>query len=259
MDEYSGELPVLYDSVPAYSARRDVQFYVDEARSSGGPVLEVGCGTGRVLLPIARSGSTIDGLDASEAMLQRCAENLAREPDDVKRRVKLHRADARAFHLGARFDLVIAPFRVLQHLITGDDQLAFLASVARHLAPNGRLVFDVFNPNFAAMVGADGTEREDTPEQTLSDGGTLRRAGRVKRVRWTEQVSEVELIYYVRRNRAESERRLVQSFDMRWYVRAELVHLLERGGFAVQSLYGDFDRSPLTDASPEMIVVGVRQ
>lgn len=251
------DLPTIYDSVPAYTARRDVQFYIDEARDAGGSVLEVGCGTGRILLPIARSGHTIDGVDASPQMLDRCRSKLSGEPDEVRDRVALHQGDARALDLGRKFDLVIAPFRVVQHLTTIEDQLGFLGSVSRHLAPGGRLAFDVFNPNFAALVSADGIEREDTPETTLPDGRTFRRAGRVVRVRWTDQVSEIELVYYIYGPAGSTERR-VQSFDMRWFLRAELVNLLERGGFRVRSIYGDFDRSPLTDKSKEQIVCAER-
>jgi SAM-dependent methyltransferase len=252
------DLPAIYDSVPAYTGRRDMQFYSDEATEVGGSVLEVGCGTGRILLPIARLGFPIDGLDTSPPMLERCRTNLTAEPDAVRRRVSLHRGDARAFDLGRKFDLVIAPFRVMQHMITIEDQLGFLGSAARHLAPGGRLAFDVFNPNFGAIASADGVEREDTPETTLPDGRTFRRSGRVARVRWIDQVSEIELIYYVSSGPSSQLERHVMSFDMRWFLRAELVHLLARAGFRVRSIYGDFDRSPLNDGSPEQIVCAER-
>jgi SAM-dependent methyltransferase len=252
------DLPAIYDSVPLYNNRRDVQFYVEEARDAGGSVLEVGCGTGRILLPVARSGRSIDGLDASPQMLDRCRAKLAGEPDAVRHRVTLHKGDARRFDLGREFDLVIAPFRVVQHLTTIEDQVAFLDSVSRHLAPGGRLAFDVFNPNFTALTSADGVEREDTPETKLPDGRSFRRAGRVARVRWIDQVSEIELIYYVSSGASDRVERHVMSFDMRWYLRAELVHLLSRAGFRLREIYGDFDRSPLTDKSPEQIVCAER-
>ena len=252
------DLPTIYDSVPAYTNRRDVQFYVDEARVAGGSVLELGCGTGRILLPVAREGLTITGLDASPGMIERCRTKLRDEPDVVQQRVTLQQGDARDFDLGRHFDLVIAPFRVVQHLTTIDDQLAFLDSVARHLAPGGRLAFDVFNPHFSALTSADGSEREDTPDTLLPDGRTFRRASRVARVRWIEQVSEIELIYYISGGKGGKTQRQVMSFDMRWFLRAELVHLLARGGFRVRSIYGDFDRSPLTDGSPEQIVCAER-
>jgi len=258
MYEAFPDLPAIYDSVPAYINRRDVQFYVDEARDAGGSILEVGCGTGRILIPIARDGHTVIGLDASPGMLERCRAKLQGEPETVRRRVTLHQGDASGFDLGRPFDLVIAPFRVVQHLTTIDDQLRFLDSVARHLAPGGRLAFDVFNPDLAALVSADGTEREDTPDTPLPDGRSFRRAGRVSRVRWIDQVSEIELIYYIAGEPGGGTQRRVQSFEMRWFLNAELVHLLARGGFRVRSIYGDFDRSPLTDDSPEQIVCAER-
>lgn len=255
MSDYGPIIASLYDFVPVYASRADVAFYVDEALAAGGNVLEVGCGTGRIVIPTARAGVAIDGLDESPDMLAQCAAKLERENATVRQRVTLHKSDARSFDLGKTFALVTAPFRVMQHQITIDDQLRFLASIRRHLRPGGRFVFDVFNPSFAALVAADGVEREDVPDTTLGDGRTFRRTGRVKRVRFVDQVSEVELIYYVKSAPDAEPQRTVQAFDMRWYLRDELVHLLARAGFRVTSLYGDFDRSSLGDTSKEIIVI----
>jgi SAM-dependent methyltransferase len=242
---------LLYDSVPLYVERGDVDFYVAEAKAAGGPVLEVGCGTGRVLLPTARAGCAITGIDGSEQMLARGRAKLEREAPAVRARVQLARHDMRDFDLGKTFALITAPFRVVQHLTTVDDQLRFLASAARHLAPRGRLIFDVFNPRFDYLVNADGVEREDTPLQKLSDGRTFRRAYRVARVRWVDQVSESELIYYV------EGKRYVQAFELRWYLANELRHLIARagGGLRVAAMYGDFARGPVVDGCPELVVV----
>ena len=243
---------LLYDSVPLYAARRDIAFYLEEAKAAGGPILELGCGTGRILMPIARAGCTIAGVDSSSQMLARCKEKLAAEAAIVQARVTLQQRDIRDFALDAKYALIIAPFRVVQQLARIDDQLRFLAAVARHLAPTGRFIFDVFNPRFDALTSADGIEREDTPELQLPDGRTLRRGARVTRVRWVDQVSETELIYYV------GGKRYVQAFDMRWYLAAELQHLLARGGFRVREMYGDFARGPLVDGSPEIVLISER-
>jgi SAM-dependent methyltransferase len=258
-DHYPPTISSLYDSVPVYASRTDVAFYVDEARDSGGDVLEVGCGTGRILIPTARAGLVVAGLDQSQAMLDQCAAALARERSDVRARVNLHHADARTFDLHKTFALITAPFRVMQHQITIDDQLALLDSVRRHLVPGGQFVFDVFNPRFSALVAHDGIEREDVPETQLPDGRSFTRAARVKHVRFVDQVSEVELVYYVRNRANETPERFVQAFDMRWYLRDELIHLLARSGFRVKSVYGDFDRSPLTDKSKEIVVVAEKE
>ena len=239
----------LYDAVPAYAQRGDVAFYGEEASRAEGRILEIGCGTGRVLLPIARSGKHITGLDGSLEMLEQCRVRVAEEPAAIRDRVRLVHGDASSFSLGERFPLVIAPFRILQMLTTVDEQLGCVRSVARHLAPGGRFVFDVFNPNFAVMVGDRTAETEDTPLTTLPDGRTFRRTVRVLSVRFTEQVSDLEIIYYV------DGKRYVHPFGMRFYLCAELEHLLERAGMRVVAVYGDFDRSALTDSSPEIVVV----
>ena len=93
----------------------DVPFYLDLARKSGGPVLEIACGTGRVLLPIARQGIEIEGVDNSESMLRILRRNLAREPREVRERVTIHEGDMRDFRLEKKFQLVTI-FRPLQHM-----------------------------------------------------------------------------------------------------------------------------------------------
>src|SRR5919108_950359 len=93
----------LYDYVVPYRTRPDINFFVEAAQASGGPVLELGCGTGRILIPTARAGVEIVGLDASRLMLSECRKKLSRESDDVRSRVDLVRGDMRQFALGRQF------------------------------------------------------------------------------------------------------------------------------------------------------------
>lgn len=245
---------LLYDHVPAYVARDDVAFYVAEAERAGGPVLELGCGTGRLLIPTARAGVTITGLDGSRRMLARCEEKLDAEPAAVRDRVTLRVGDCRDLALGARFALVTAPFNFLQLLPRVDDQLRLLQGVARHLVAGGRFVFDVFNPSFPRLVAHDGAEHDDGPAVPLPDGRIFRRTYRVSRVRWVDQVSETELIYYVAPGKGQPFERRVQAFDMRFFLRAELEHLLARTGFEITDMHGDFAGEPLTDDAPRIVV-----
>jgi len=255
---------VLYDAVPLYATRSDVPFYLDQAARAAAAgsagVLELGCGTGRVLLALARAGHAVTGLDLSPAMLTHCRTKLAAEAAAVQNRVTLCQGDMRDFSLGppgaGGFAAAFAPFRGLQHLATAAEQLGCFQAVRRHLAPGGRFVFDVFNPNYQLMTQDRSREVEDTAELQLPDGRYLRRAMRVIRVRWVEQLSEGELIYYLRSGN--STRRLVQAISMRWYTPSELQHLLDRAGFRVENLYGDFNRSALADESPDIIVVAAR-
>lgn len=156
----------LYESVPLYAARSDISFYVEEGRRTREHILEVGCGTGRILLPLARAGARITGIDGSREMLARCQTKLDSEPAELRSRVALQHADVRRLDLGKRFALVIAPFRVFQHLTSMDDQLAALGAIARHLTPGGRLVFDVFNPSVYGDFDRSPLV-DDSPEQIL--------------------------------------------------------------------------------------------
>src|SRR5262249_16400485 len=139
----------FYDHVVPYRERGDIDFYVNEAQKSGGPLLEIGCGTGRVRVPIAAAGVEAVGLELSSRMLLLCREKLALEPPDVRCRVELIQGDMRQFDLGRQFPLITIPFRPLQLLVTVDDQLSCLETVRRHLVTGGKLILDVFNPSLA--------------------------------------------------------------------------------------------------------------
>src|SRR6267143_4856125 len=125
----------------------DVAFYSSLARETGASVLEMGCGSGRNLLPIARAGIAIHGIDSSPAMLRALRDRLSAEPEEVRQRVGLTQGDIRSAQLGSRYGLVTAPFRVAQHLLGPDDRRAWLQNVARHLEPSGVFCFDVLRPD----------------------------------------------------------------------------------------------------------------
>lgn len=252
------DIGYLYDQVPLYTARQDVTFYLDAAKRSEGDVLEIGCGTGRILLPTAQAGIRITGLDGSPRMLERLKTRLLAEPAEVQERVTVVESDARHFDLGRTFGLITSPFRVFQHMIEIEDQLAFLRSVSRHLAPGGRFVFDVFNPRFDLLVTNRSELAFDTAELTMEDGRAMKRGYRVLRVHWVKQVSEIEMVWFVADHPGGPMREHVQPFDMRWFTRSEMEHLAARVGFRVETVYGDMARGPLVDGAPEMVFVLTR-
>ncbi|MFN2210340.1 MAG: class I SAM-dependent methyltransferase [Candidatus Promineifilaceae bacterium] len=244
----------LYDYVVPYRGRPDVDFFVEAAQESGGPVLEVGCGTGRVLIPTARAGIEISGLDLSQHMLAMCHANLAQEAPEVQDRVDLQLADMRDFELGRTFALVTIPFRPFQHLTTVDDQMTCLRTIHRHLQPDGKLILDLFNPKLEAL-----TERKLGEEHALEepfempDGRRVRRGHVVTERDIFEQVLRAELIYYVTYPDGREER-LVHAFPMRWLYRFEAEHLLARCGFEVEALYADYDKSPYGSQYPGELI-----
>ena len=252
-DEYES-IADLYDSVVLYAERPDIAFYVDAARASGGPVLEIGCGTGRVLIPTARAGVEIVGVDLSPRMLSVCRERLRQETEAVRARATLVHGDMRAFDLARTFALVTLPFRPFQHLVTEQDQRAALENVRRHLTDSGRLIVDLFNPSLDALATRPiGAETEDGPPFTTPDGRHVARTSRIVSQDRFNQVSQVELIYYVTHLDGRKER-LVHAFPMRYVFRFEMEHLLARCGFEVEHLYAGFDRSAYGSMYPGELV-----
>jgi len=253
--EYEPFLSEYYDLVPAYAARADLDFYLDAARSASGKILELGCGTGRILIPTAAAGCEVVGLDISQNMLETCRAKLELLPKEVQKRASLLLGDMTDFDLKERFSLITAPFRSFSHLIAVEDQLSCIDCVRRHLLPGGRFILELFQTYPRRMYDKVYlNEVEDTPEFELPDGRKLRRMSRVVAFHRAQQFNDVELIFYVTHPDGRTER-LVQAFPFRYFFRYEVEHLLARAGFEIIDLFGNFDRSLLCDDSPEMIFV----
>jgi SAM-dependent methyltransferase len=251
----------LYDHVTLYRDRPDVRFYVDAAAAAGSPVLELGCGTGRVLIPVARAGGVdIVGLDLSSDMLAVCRQQLQEEPDAVRSRVRLVEGDMRDFDLGAQFRIAIIPFRPFQHLLTVEDQLSCLSCIRRHLVEDGTLILDLFNPSLDFLVNRPvGEELDEEPAFTTPDGKTVVRRHKTVAVDRFQQVGDYELIYYVTHPDGRRER-LVQAFQMRYLFRFEAEHLLARARFTLEHVYADYDKNPYGTTYPgELLMVARRR
>jgi len=257
-DEYAF-IADLYDHVVPYRDRPDVQFFVEAAKEAGSPVLEVGCGTGRVLIPTARAGLDIVGLDLSPYMLAVCRQRLRDESEAVQGRVRLVQADMREFALGDTFTLATIPFRPFQHLMTVEDQLSCLASIRRHLVDDGVLILDVFNPSLDFLVNRPvGDEFGEEPEFSMSDGRRITRRHKTLAHDRFNQISDFEFVYYVTHADGREER-LVHSFRLRYLFRFEVEHLLARAGFKVEHLYAGYDKSAYGSRYPgELLFVARR-
>ena len=243
----------FYDHIALYRDRQDVAFFVEQAQGSGGPVLEIGCGTGRVLFSIAQAGVEVVGLDRSASMLAVCKQKLTRESAAVQSRVRLVEADMRAFDLDRKFALVTMPFRPFQHLLEVADQLECLATVRRHLDDQGRLIVDVFNPYIAFLAEPCPTAAVSEAEFTMPDGRAVCRQYRVLSRDLARQLQEVEMVYLVTHPDGRRQR-LEERFPIRYYFRFEMEHLLARAGFRVQALYGDYDQSPFGSKDPGELI-----
>lgn len=249
----------LYDHIGPYRNRPDLTFYKDMARGTGGPVLELGCGTGRVLLPLARAGFDIVGLDLSPHMLDICQSKVERESKHLKGQVELIQGDMRDFNFKQHFNLVITPFRTFQHLLDVDDQMQCLRAVHNHLSKDGRFVLDIFNPAVERLAEDNLGEvfSEDPPFQ-MPDGRRVIRKHKITARDLFKQILYVELIYHITYPDGHSED-LVHAFPMRYLFRYEAEHLLARCGFHVEEVYGSYDRSAYGDTYPGELIFLARQ
>jgi SAM-dependent methyltransferase len=217
----------LYDSIArlydpwSVSVTEDVGFYVDLALRAGGPVVELGVGTGRIAVPTAAAGVRVIGVDSSKGMLEVCAEAAATA--GVSHLLDLRVGDLLDPPVQERVRLVTCPFRAFLHLHTDDERLRALGAARDLLEPDGRLVFDVFRPG---------------PEDIADTNG-----------RWLEREPEI----FERADWDTERRRLTLSvrgpdgsttMKLAWLSPDEWGALIERAGFEIEAHYGWFDRRP---------------
>jgi SAM-dependent methyltransferase len=210
----------LYDSW-SRSVVEDVAFYLEEARAAGGPVVELGVGTGRIALPIARAGIPVVGVDSSERMLEVCRRRAARM--GVEDCLDLRLGDLRHPPVDSTTSLVLCPFRSYLHLPTDADRRAALEAARRLLEPGGRFVFDVFAPAPDDIAETNGRWLEREPEI-------------YERADWDANARSFTL--RVRGPAAET------AMELAWTSPEEWRRLLEETGFEVLACYGWFDRRP---------------
>ncbi len=201
--------------------REDIDFYVDEAKRSGGPVVELGVGTGRIAIPIAQAGVDVIGVDSSEGMLAVAREAAADE--GVAERLDLRAGDLRAPPVEGPVPLVICPFRAFLHLHTDAERIGALSTVYDLLHPGARFIFDVFTP------------AQDDIEET--HGRWIEREpGIFERADW--DTGSRTLTLSVKGPGGQT------TMVLAWLAAVEWRMLLQKSGFEVEACYGWFDRRP---------------
>jgi SAM-dependent methyltransferase len=228
------EIPVDDDARKKRSAASE-QFYLEEARRSGGRVLEMACGSGRLTIPIAQSGIEIVGADLSASMLDMARTKALR----AGVRVEFVEADMRDFEVPGKFSAILIPGNSLLHLFSIDDLKQCLASVRRHLASGGRLVFDVSKWDLALLARDPGQRYPvlKTDGISIEETATYDAAAQVRDIVW--HFSDSRVIEY----------RLRVIFPQ------ELLLLLEVAGFHVEARYGEFTREPFESSSPRQVYI----
>lgn len=228
----------LYET--AFKDRReDVDCYLRLADGVTGPILEYGAGAGRVTLPLARAGHEVWAVDASAPMLQRLKKHLEKAPQDVQDRVSCIRADMRSYTTPQKFELILATFNVVAHLPTYKDFGQFLKRARQHLAPGGRLVFDVPIPH-ADEVEADPEELFPAPRFKHPDTGEW--------IRQTERFAydpSTQMLLVESQFRAEGKRdTLTVPLVLRQWFPKEVEAILGYEGFLGVETLADYSENP---------------
>lgn len=244
---------VIHEGLPG-----DTAFYVELARQHGKKALELGVGTGRIAIPMALAGVSVTGIDNSRAMLVLCQEK-ASLAGPLRGNLRLVQADMTAFDLKETFPFIAMPYRTFMHLLTLDEQRRCLNAVRRHLAPGGVFALNTWaaHPQLVArMVRRQPTRRPRLVGRYRVDDERITVVHRHQTIvdeerKWLFEQHVIE--------ERDQRGRIVHQADLpmtRSYFTAERIReLVQECGFAVTGLYGDFDGSPFSARSSEIVMV----
>lgn len=224
------------------------------AARCGSPILELGCGTGRLLVPLARQGYRLTGVDVSAAMLDLAHQKLVAE--GLGDRIALVEQDMRCLDLEERFTLAFAAINSFLHLGTVKDQLTALGRIRQYLEPGGLLLLDLFNPDPGRLLDARGQVVLDKV-MTIPDNGHTVMKFRSQTADLAQQLVHNTLIV----DEVDGEgqvRRILFSFSLRYLYRSELELLLRQAGFEIEAVYGSYELDEFTEDSDKMIAIARR-
>jgi len=248
-----GERKTLYSDAERYDlvygpygTGEFVAFYRRQVSRYGEPVLELGCGTGRLLIPLAEDGTNLMGIDLAPAML-----DVARQKASSRSlEISVATADMRNFDLGKKFKLILLPANAMMHLVAREEVDGCLASVLRHLVEGGRFVLEVYNPSLT-LLSAPPSAR--APVGDYVDPKTGVRVVVTSEVSYDAATQVNHVTYHYLHGVGGPETTL--HFDMRQFFPQELDALLTHAGFVIEEKYGDRDESKFTSASMRQLVV----
>lgn len=234
---------VIYEQV---NSGEDVKFYLDQVMKTNGPVLEIGTGTGRLFLKALEQGADIYGLDISQSML-----NVLKSKLHIREHHRISNQSITDFTLTRKFDLIIAPFRVFMHLLTVEEQLQALNNVSKYLTDKGLFIFDVFVPNLKLLT--EGIQNAVDFDGEYAPGRKLKRISSMKSD-LIFQRSEIKM-NFIWDDFEGNQVNETWNFQMRYYFRYELEHLITQSNLNLMKIAGDFKGNPLGNKSGEFVVI----
>ncbi len=223
----------------------DIPFYLKQAAISGGPVLELGCGTGRVTIPMAEAGFEMTGLDLSAPMLEEARRKASRKELNIR----WVEADCRKFNLGARFGTIIFPYNGIAHIHDRKSHEALFACIREHLKSNGHFIVDWFNPSLEILLR--GSEQRhpcfeyDEPDGrgnvVVTETNFYNRATQINHVKWYYKIGDLP--------------EEVRELNMRILYPQEFDALLHYNGLEIVGKYGDHKGGPFESNSRHQLIV----
>ena len=244
--EYPKNFARFYDVI--YHQMRDGvdhEFFLNAISQASGRVLEVGVGTGRFFTDALNRGADIYGIDVSKSMIEVLKSKL-----DTTQHYRVSLQSIVDFRFDFRFDLIIAPFRVLMHVLKKDEQLQALNNVYRHLNPCGKFIFDTFVPDLKQLI--KGFDNFKDFEGEYEPGKQLRRFVSTK----PDLINQIINIHF---HLEWAENNAIRHEDwrvpLRFFFRYELEHLIERSEFKQYRILGDFQGNELNETSKEFVVI----
>lgn len=239
--KYYNEFADFYDEIST-GLKGELEFYLKEAKKSEGRVLEVACGTGRVMLPLQKAGVDIEGFDISVKMLsvlRRKANAMGLEP-------KVWKADMRNFRSRNKYGLIIIPYRAFCHIEKSEEQIATLRNMRRHLAKGGRLILNFFYPNFNYMAKMNG---KPAARRAALIGGKKCVFYEIPRYSPIDQLVRVDWIFAG----ASEKKKKILKIRLAYIYKKEFELLLRLAGFRKWKVYGGFSKEPLKSGNQEMV------
>jgi SAM-dependent methyltransferase len=239
--QYYTDFAELYDYLSP-GIKGDVEFYLKQAKKAKGPVLEAGCGTGRILLPILKAGVDIEGIDNSKEMLsllRKKARKMGLEP-------RVRKADMTDFNPRKKYDLIIVPYRAFLHVESNQDRIKALKNFKKHLRKGGKLVLDFFFPNFNFMAEKDGKVE---PGPTFAVGERIYDISSKICYHPVEQFTQV--FWYLKDRQGREKKVLKIRFT--YIYKREFGLLLRMAGFRKWKVYGGFKKEKLERQDQEMV------
>jgi SAM-dependent methyltransferase len=250
----------MYDRIACYydlthdNLTEDIPFVLALAQQAQGAVLELGCGSGRLLLPVARAGVTVTGLDNSPTMLARARERFTSEPTAVINRITLLEGDMTSFNLGHLFPLILIPYNTFMHLDT-PQALATLRQARRHLQPDGQLVIDQDNPFTIANTPEDHLLSLENVLTDPATGDTILHMA-ANRLDTADQQLHITWIYDRSPTIGGAIHRTIAQATYHYRYPHQMELLLQETGFSHYTLLGSYGRTPFQENSPRLILIG---